>query len=168
MSLQLETCFYTSVEVDANPGYREADHKVECKVEINGELNFVNAHRLGASLSIAIAESDGMPYDIALFMFAGFTIHDDTLAQFANAGMLERALDQYKNSAVSICYGAAREFVLMVTGRQPWGPFTLPVVYPSTIELAITLGDEVKGLAKISKRNALTPRAPKKKASKQK
>jgi len=146
MSLRLETYFFTSIAIEANTEFVKRDAPVDCDVDVSGEIHFIDTSRVGLSVRIAVERSEHFPYEIDLYMFAGAAI-EDSMEKFADKGVLDHLLHTHRRSLISICYSAAREFVLLTTGRQPWGPFSLPIIFPQDIELDVKLGPDVQALA---------------------
>jgi hypothetical protein len=72
-------------------------------------------------IRVAPTESHQIPYEIRLIAFGQFTVADEKIER-------PRAAQLVAVSGVSIIYSAAREYLMVLTGRGPWGAFQLPTV----------------------------------------
>lgn len=147
MTLQLDRYFFTSVEVSANPSYIPKKSEESVEVVIEGEASVRSDTQIFLNFSINVPEEPTSPYSINLFIFGAFSIDGDSFESYARQGLLDSALKGIKQSALGILYSASREVVLQLTSRQPWGPYTMPIIYPSSVELEIKLPDSLKALA---------------------
>ena len=149
MPLLLETYFFTSVDITANPKYKRKEEPFQsCDVSLGGEVHLISETKIGVRLNITIETSDDLPYEIDLQMFGGFVLEDGDLRQDIDQGSAREAVQTYKESTLGILYSGAREFVAGVTARQPWGPFMLPAIYPREIDLPIRVAEEISELIK--------------------
>ncbi|MGA9852121.1 MAG: protein-export chaperone SecB [Gammaproteobacteria bacterium] len=127
--LQLDAYVFTKILVEANTDYLpEKQEEIEDS-EINFSLQITvgkdNDNPLRYQIEIHISDfkpkkSGFLPYKIDAKVVGIFSVdpdfkHDD----------LEHLI--HINGA-SMLFGAAREYILMVSGRGPYGPFKLPTI----------------------------------------
>jgi preprotein translocase subunit SecB len=122
--LQLERSFFTHVEVVADQRHQLGQREVEVTTSQTLGPASEDGARWIVELGISVAgkeNSPAPPYRINLHSVGTFT--------FANAGMpdVEKAC-LLRVTGVSILYSQAREYLLMLTARGPWGPLQLPTV----------------------------------------
>lgn len=124
--LQLERYVFTKLEIQANPDFApqevSSDNPIKLRLDIGlGEHN-EDATKFQVIVGIDELRSEGgtLPYRISLQVVGQISVakdfkHDDLkkLVQVNGASML---------------YSAARELVLLVTGRGPWPAFQLPTI----------------------------------------
>lgn len=125
--LQLERSFFTKLHIDVNQEYRTEQNKTEnAEVEIAVGLNVAqhntDPHRYQIRLTIDGIEGKEAPtpYNISL-QIVGYFVVDNEFEHNHIAKLVEI-------NGASILYSAAREQVLNVTGRGPWGAFQLPTI----------------------------------------
>lgn len=124
--LQLERYVFTKVEVEANPDYvpqeAVADSPVKLRLDMGLGENQEDPTKFQVTVGIddLRTEKGALPYRIALQAVGLFSVskdfkHDDLkkIVQVNGASML---------------YSAAREMVLLITGRGPWSAYQLPTI----------------------------------------
>lgn len=126
--LRLEHYFFTRIHSEANPEFvtSERDESQRPDVDVGAKIDVfkheADPHRYQLTLTVdkVVGTEGAMPYKLDIQVVGLFVTdpefkHDniDRLVHVNGASML---------------YTAAREFVLMITGRGPWGPFQLPTV----------------------------------------
>lgn len=124
--LQLERYVFTKLEIEANPDYapREvaSDNPIKLRLDIGlGEHNEdATKFQVIVGIDDLRSESGALPYRISLQVVGQISAAKDfkpddlkKLVQVNGASML---------------YSAAREMVLLVTGRGPWPAFQLPTI----------------------------------------
>lgn len=126
--LQLESYFYTKINVQAAPP--SALPKEEEKFEVNVNVSTTikkkthkeNSKRWMVNLTIsADSPSDKpIPYKVDLEIVGFFEVVAD-LEKPKMANLVHV-------TGASILYSAAREMVLMLTGRGPWAQWSLPTI----------------------------------------
>ena len=124
--LRLENYFFTRVRTEANLDFASAEGRVpdQSEIEVNTKVEVFrhneDAARYQLIVTIDEASSDAgqLPYEIEI-QAVGFV----TVNPGFEDGDVERLV--YVNGA-SMLYTAAREYLLTITGRGPWGGFYLP------------------------------------------
>lgn len=124
--LQLERYVFTKLEVEANPDYvpqeTVADNPIKLRLDIGLGEHQEDPTKFQVIVGIdeLRAEKGTLPYRIALQAVGLFSVskdfkHDDLkkVVQVNGASML---------------YSAARELVLLITGRGPWSGYQLPTI----------------------------------------
>lgn len=124
--LQLEHYVFTKLEVEANHDYapQEAVAESPVKLRLDMELGEHKEDSTKFQVTVGIdelrAEKGILPYRISLQVVGLFSIskdfkHDDLkkIVQVNGASML---------------YSAAREMILLITGRGPWPAYQLPTI----------------------------------------
>lgn len=124
--LRLETYFFPKVQIEANPEYSPEAAPAEQDIELGVNLGLVSSkeqptkYQLMLDIEKITVKSGMLPYRILLEAVAIFSVDPDLkhpdikkLVQINGASML---------------YSAARELILTITGRGPWGSFQLPTV----------------------------------------
>lgn len=142
--LRLETYFFPKVQIEAIPEYvpqdalSEQDVDVTVNVGLLGNEKEPTRFQLMLKIDKITAKSGSLPYRVSLEAVAIMTIdpglkHPDI-----------KRLVQVNGS--SMLYSAARELVLMVTGRGPWGSFQLPTInFHSVIPSLSSAKEKPKG-----------------------
>lgn len=125
--LQLERSFFTKLHIDVNPEYRSDQNKTgNAEIEIAVGLNVAqhnedpNRYQIRLIIDGVEGKEAPTPYNISL-QIVGYFIVDNEF-EHDNIGRIVEI------NGASILYSAAREQVLTVTGRGPWGSFHLPTV----------------------------------------
>ena len=126
--LQLEHYFFTRVHSEANPEFAATEggmpeqQNVDAgiKVEVFKHEDDPHRYQLTLTLDKVTAKEGVLPYNLDI-QVVGFFLVDPDL-KHDNINKLVQV------NGASMLYTAAREHVLMVTGRGPWGPFQLPTV----------------------------------------
>lgn len=126
--LSLENYFFTRVHAEANleyatqaegePGQQEIDASIKLEVLRHEE----DPHRYQITLTVEkVTATEGLlPYDLNI-QVVGFLSVDP--------GFKHDNIDRLVHvNGATMLYAAAREHVLMVTGRGPWGGFQLPTM----------------------------------------
>lgn len=123
--LQLEQSYFLKLGIEANLDYQtgeEADDEIDfgLKVEVAPHPEDENRYQIMLTLDEFRSSGPALPYDIDIKIVGFFKMakefeHDNKehLTQVNGATML---------------YGAAREQVLSITGRGPFGPYQIPTV----------------------------------------
>ncbi len=123
--LQVDQYVFSKLRVETN-----FEHKLESlaptvNVQIQAGLGPVegveNKYQVTLEIS-SLRAPDGagtLPYDVAFQVVGQFSILEPTYPD------KEKLL---RINGTSILYSAAREMVLIVTSRGPWGPYLLPTV----------------------------------------
>ncbi len=122
--LQLERSFFTQVEIAADPQHQPGRTELEVKTTRTMGPACQDGSRWLVELGISVAGKENLPkppYRINLHSVGTFT--------FANAGLQDAEKARLLAvTGVSILYSQAREYLLMLTARGPWGPLQLPTV----------------------------------------
>jgi preprotein translocase subunit SecB len=120
--LRLDSYFFPVVQVVANPKYRNAEEQQEQPFRIspsvakNGENGL---YQVSVEISLLQEEKKSpVPYSIQLVAFGFFAVQPDWPEP-------EKLL--FINGS-TILYAAAREFLITISSRGPWGAVTLPMV----------------------------------------
>lgn len=122
--LQLERSFFTSIEVEADPQHKPGESRVNLTADPRIGVLDDDAGRWQVDLDIKVRPEPGAtppPYRIHLHAIGAFDFPGKDRSEEEKAGILAV-------TGVSILYSQAREFLLMLTSRGPWGPFQLPTV----------------------------------------
>jgi preprotein translocase subunit SecB len=121
--LQLERSFITNLEVNADPEHKPGMTELEVQATRSFGPVAPDGSHWHAELDLRVGGKPGThpPYSIrlhsvGLFSFGGAKLTDAEKAQLLAI------------TGVSILYSQARECILMLTGRGPWGPYQLPTV----------------------------------------
>lgn len=122
--LQLERSFFTRVEIAADPQHTPGRFGLEVKTaQTIGSTSQDGSHWI-VEISISVAGKEGMPvapYRINLHCVGTFAFSDATISDVEKERLLAV-------TGASILYSQAREYLLMLTARGPWGPLQLPTV----------------------------------------
>ncbi len=125
--LSLERYFYTRVSVEANRDFGPDDLRtpprdvdIDVRVGMLKDANSSGLYQLVLGVNNLTAKEGRLPYTIdaevvGVFRLDGEFKHDNR----------EHLL---KVNGSSILYGALREYLLMLTGRGPWGEFQIPTI----------------------------------------
>lgn len=125
--LSLERYFYTRVHVDANREYGVDDLQApaqEVNIEVtvgmlkNGDDS--GLYQIVLAANNLTAKEGRLPYTIDAEVVGVFRL-DDGFEHDNREHLL-------KVNGSSILYGALREYLLMLTGRGPWGEFQIPTI----------------------------------------
>ncbi len=121
--LRLDRHFFPKVIIEADPGYRGArktpsEFRVENRVELRQHSKVPRKWQVLLSIKVATEKDRPVPYRIELDVVGFFEVTESVQAE-AMGGIVH-------NNGASILYSSAREFLLTMTGRGPWGPFCLP------------------------------------------
>lgn len=126
--LLLERYFFTKVHIDANPPVegKEKATPISTSINVRTAIDLMKhekePHRYQLALTIHNLSCDDQPLPYVLEMQAVgfFVVHPEFIHD-----NIEKLI--VVNGA-SMLYSAMREFVLMTTGRGPWGAFQLPTI----------------------------------------
>ena len=129
--LRLDRYFFPRISVEARSEFSPSalplsdDSLNSLEVDVNIDLfqNDTDPYRYQVRLSVdglTMPDSEP-PYDLKLEVVGFFTV-DDKAGEHLN---IERLV---QINGASLLYSAAREYVLTVTGRGPWGAIMLPTV----------------------------------------
>lgn len=121
--LQLDEYFFPHVQVTADPQAGEPD---DSNMEYNVVVSIVKDgneknHQYQVALQISSnpeTEEKRQPYFIDIVAIGFFRVHPDWPDP-------EKLLNI---NGASILYSAAREFIITITARGPWGPEMLPAI----------------------------------------
>ena len=124
--LQLERYVFTKLEVEANPDYVPQEAVADSPVKLRLDVGLGEHQEDPTKFQVIVgvdelrAEKGTLPYRIAFQTVGVFSVnkdfkHDDIkkIVQINGASML---------------YSAARELVLLITGRGPWSAYQLPTI----------------------------------------
>lgn len=120
--LKIVSYFFPAVAVAADPNFNPDNDTVEPEVEVNigvarDEEN--DSYEVALEISLeAENEKKKQPYSISLVAIGIFQVAPD----FPDPDKLLRL------NGASIIYGAAREFIITITSRGPWGQVMLPSI----------------------------------------
>ena len=123
-SLQLERSFFTDVHIQADPKHVLGKGEVEVTTSQTLGRASQDGSRWVVELDIAIAGKQGSiapPYHIHLHSVGTFLFGKADVDEAQKARLLAI-------TGVSILYSQAREYLLILTARGPWGSFQLPTV----------------------------------------
>ncbi|MBW1953999.1 MAG: protein-export chaperone SecB [Deltaproteobacteria bacterium] len=122
LPLRLEAHFFTAVVVEPNQRFQpelEADAEDGIHAEVHLAQHKDNPRKWSVALEVTSEVPDkNLPYKINLECMGFFEVAPEV--EEKQAPMLVRT------NGASILYSSAREFLLLITGRGPWGPFYLP------------------------------------------
>lgn len=123
MPLVVEKHFFTKVVVEANPDHRPEKGKgqevrIQTRVQGGHRTDDPRRWRLILTVGTEAAEEEKLPYKFNLECVGFFTVSPEV--EEKKIPFLVHA------NGAAILYSSAREFLLMVTNRGPWGGFYLP------------------------------------------
>jgi preprotein translocase subunit SecB len=122
LPLVVEKHFFTKVLVEANPAHqpeRDKDHVLGIRTQVRGGPRKDDVRRWRLFLTVRTETSgEKIPYKINLECVGFFTVSPEV--EEKKIPSLVRA------NGAAILYSSTREFLLMITGRGPWGGFYLP------------------------------------------
>lgn len=126
--LSLEHYFFTRVHVDANLDYATQSEEgaeqqdVDAFIKLEVLQHEADPRRYQITLTVEkVAATEGLlPYELNIQVVGFLSVDPDF--EHDNIDRLARV------NGASMLYAAAREHVLMVTGRGPWGGFQLPTM----------------------------------------
>lgn len=120
LPLQLESHFFTKVEVEANSAYRPSDdQRVGIHTEVELAQHKDDNRRWQVVLNLRVEPADGkIPYKINLQVIGLFRVGPEV--EEKKMPFLVHA------NGAAMLYSSAREFLLIITGRGPWDAFYLP------------------------------------------
>ena len=148
MSLLLESYFFPEISIAANTAFdREDDGYDPEKCHFEGTLEFEGTGHIRSNFLFRVdAQSDNsMPYEIRIHAFAAFEIVSDLITEDVKyVEAFNGRMNVLKRSAVGMVYGALRELVASISGRQPWGGFMIPTIMADDADIELVLSDELK------------------------
>ncbi len=123
--LQLNQYFFPRISCETNPNFKDpipkGKNKLEVKVQSNNAPNKDNIRDWRVILDIQVFSNDkSAPYKLDL-QVTGFFEVDPRYPE-------DKISELIRITGVSILYSGAREFVLGITSRGPWGPLLLPTL----------------------------------------
>lgn len=119
--LQLEQSVISRLLVEANPAHRpEGENRLRSRAQVvvAQAEDRPDVWQVSLDLRVVPDESQPGPYRVELLMHGFFRLPVDAPK--------EEATRLLGITGASILYSAAREHILMVTGRGPWGALQLP------------------------------------------
>jgi preprotein translocase subunit SecB len=123
LPLVVERHFFTKVMVEANPAHqpeKDKEQVVGIRTEVQGgpRQDDPRRWRLFLTVRTETSEEERIPYKIDLecvgFFTVGPEVEENKIPALVHA------------NGAAILYSSTREFLLMITGRGPWGGFYLP------------------------------------------
>lgn len=123
MPLVVERHFFTKVVVEANPDHRPERGKgqevrIQTRVQGGHRTDDPRRWRLILTVGTEASEEEKLPYRFNLECVGFFTVSPEV--EEKKIPFLVHA------NGAAILYSSAREFLLMITSRGPWGGFYLP------------------------------------------
>jgi preprotein translocase subunit SecB len=123
LPLVVEKHFFTKVLVEANPAHqpeKDEEQSLGIRTEVQGGPHKDDPRRWRLFLTVHTEESEKekIPYKIDLECVGFFTVSPEV--EEKKIPFLVHA------NGAAILYSSTREFLLLITGRGPWGGFYLP------------------------------------------
>jgi preprotein translocase subunit SecB len=158
--LQLDRLFFAEVTVKSGSTFSSEPTDAEVKTSVSLSENKENERAWQARLEIEVTPKGErqIPYEIRVVAFGQFSVTDEKLDR-------PHAAQLVAITGASIIYSAAREYLMILTGRGPWGPFQLPTVSFTDVEVGLE-GQETSGGALEQARPKSRRRAPGRQAKK--
>jgi preprotein translocase subunit SecB len=158
--LQLDRLFFAEVNVKSGSAFSSEPAEAEVKTSVSLSDSKENERAWQARLEIEVTPKGDrqIPYEIRVVAFGQFSVTDEKLDR-------PHAAQLVAVTGASIIYSAAREYLSLLTGRGPWGPFQLPTVSFTDVEVALE-GQEASGSAPEQARPKSRRRAPGRRAKK--
>lgn len=124
--LRLERYFFDHIQLttrrDFTPGPGESDLEVSSNLEIGQVPEPTGLWRVALTLGARAKEAvPPPPYEFQLRVLGFFTVVQPGPTE-------EETVRMVGINGASILYSAARELLLLLTGRGPWGPMPIPTV----------------------------------------
>lgn len=128
--LRLNNYFFSRVQVVAKEEYATiqkdnpspADVDIRIGIEVGKNQDDLSLYKMKLSIGPLTPKSGIVPYDIDIQVIGSFSISPDVQLE-------TEAMDHLVHiNGSSMLYSAAREYVMIVTGRGPYGPYQLPTV----------------------------------------
>lgn len=119
--LEISSYFFPSISVAADPEFKPGEDTIPPHIEVKVSVDHVENNTYQVALEITLEpenEEKKQPYAIELIAVGIFHVAPD----FPDPGKLMQL------NAAAILYGAAREFLITITSRGPWGAVTLPSI----------------------------------------
>jgi preprotein translocase subunit SecB len=119
--LEISSYFYPAVSVAADAEFKPGKDIAPPNIEVKVSVDHVENNTYQVAMEIALGpenEEKRQPYAIELIAIGIFHVDPD----FPNPEKLLRL------NGAAILYGAAREFIITITSRGPWGPVTVPSI----------------------------------------
>ena len=113
--LQLDEYFFPHVKVSADPEALGTEVSAKCDfgVKVDGEGSYQVSLVISSSSE---SEKKRTPYSIELVAIGFFSVSPEW----------DNPVKLLKINGASILYAAAREFIITITSRGPWGAIMLP------------------------------------------
>lgn len=121
--LRLETYYFTNTSVSADPCYEPHEGVVpaitiDTNIEMAQHSDDPNRWMITVGVHAKSGDEKPIPYKVDLEVVGFFRVEPEV--QIEKAPLLVQA------NGAAILYSSAREYLLMVTGRGPWPPISLP------------------------------------------
>ncbi len=123
LPLEVDRHFFTKVLVEANPDHQPEKDKdlilgIRAVVQGGASEDDPRRWRLILTVRTEATEEDRIPYKINLDCVGFFTVSPE---------VEEKKIPSLVHAnGAAILYSSTREFLLLITGRGPWGGFYLP------------------------------------------
>jgi len=131
--LRLERYFFDHVQLTARRDFKQGSESVDLEVSTNLEIGQLDQPpglwRIVLFVTGGAKDSAPVPpYEFQLQAIGFFTVTQPGPTEEETARLLGI-------NGASILYSAAREYLLMLTGRGPWGPMPIPTVSFSDLQV---------------------------------
>ena len=121
--LQLEGYFYPRIIIKADPKYKPSNGKRDVEIDIKSKFSLRSEQERTWQVIIfikTIRNKGSIPYDIEIqsvgFFKVALDYPEDEMEKLVEIG------------GPSILYSAARDFILTITSRGPWGELLIPSI----------------------------------------
>lgn len=143
--LRLERYFFDHVQIttrrDFKPGSTETDFEISTNLEIGQVPQPKGMWRVVLNISVRAKEAaPAPPYELDLRALGFFSVAQPGPTEEATATMVGV-------NGASILYSASREYILMLTGRGPWGAMPIPTVSFLDLKVQKQVPPEIQGPA---------------------
>jgi preprotein translocase subunit SecB len=122
--LQLKQYFFPRIHCEADPNFKgrssKEENQLEVKVQSNQAHKKDNVRDWRVILDIQVSSDKSAPYKLDLQVTGLFEV--------ASGYSEDKINDLIRITGTSILYSGAREFILGITSRGPWGPLQLPTL----------------------------------------
>ncbi len=121
--LQLEKYFYPNIFIKADPEFKPGKKEFSGKLDVKTKLNSLSKEERKWEVSLkmkAVPQDHPIPYQFELEVVGIFKVSPD----FPEKEMEELV----RMAGSSMLYSAAREFLLLITSRGPFGGVALPTI----------------------------------------
>jgi preprotein translocase subunit SecB len=119
--LEISSYFFPAVSVAADAEFKPAEDTSPPHIEVKVSVDHVENNTYQVALEITFGpenEEKKQPYAIEMIAIGIFHVAPD----FPDPEKLMRL------NGAAILYGAAREFLITITSRGPWGAVTIPSI----------------------------------------